>query len=69
MLSLKTAVKKISSRHSHLFFVHRQGFTTIDAHLGRKLVGDSKSAFRELSKGEPTLLGSEKNVKSLCNIR
>uniref|UniRef100_A0A2K1YGC3 Uncharacterized protein n=1 Tax=Populus trichocarpa TaxID=3694 RepID=A0A2K1YGC3_POPTR len=47
----------------------RQGFTTIDAHLGRKLVGDSKSAFRELSKGEPTLLGSEKNVKSLCNIR
>ncbi|KAJ6769931.1 hypothetical protein OIU79_020732 [Salix purpurea] len=47
----------------------RQWLNTIDAHMGRKLVGNSKSPLKELLKGEPTLLGSENNVKTLCNIR
>ncbi|CAK7350454.1 unnamed protein product [Dovyalis caffra] len=53
---------------SHPEIGKRQRLPAIDAHLGRKLVGDSKSPFRELSKGEPALLGIEKNVKTLCNI-
>ncbi|KAJ6377262.1 hypothetical protein OIU76_026267 [Salix suchowensis] len=47
----------------------RQWLNTIDAHMGRKLVGNSKSPLKELLKGEPTLLGSENNVNTLCNIR
>lgn len=48
--------------------VNREGFNAITALNQRKLIGDSKSFSMEMTK-EPALQGSEKNVKTPCNIR
>ncbi|KAF9672422.1 hypothetical protein SADUNF_Sadunf11G0040100 [Salix dunnii] len=56
--------KGISSMQSILPEIgKRHWLNTIDAHMGRKLVGNSKSPFKELLKGEPSLLGSKRMLK------
>ncbi|KDP21061.1 hypothetical protein JCGZ_21532 [Jatropha curcas] len=46
----------------------RESFNVNDAQTHKKVIGDSKSLSMELAKGEPSSLGSVKNVKNLCNI-
>ncbi|KAJ4846864.1 hypothetical protein Tsubulata_011866, partial [Turnera subulata] len=60
----------IASMHlSHPENMKKEGINAVAAQIGRKLVGDSTSLPRELTEGQPTPLGSFKNVRTLCNIR
>jgi hypothetical protein len=48
---------------------NREGFNMDDEQNGCKLVGTTISVAKELTKGQPFLLRSEKNNKNLGKIR
>jgi len=48
---------------------NREGFNIDDDQNGCKLVGTTISVAKELTKGQPFLLRSEKNNKNLGKIR